>query len=576
MSMPAMDPPESQPETIVTFDALPLAPEVRRAVDDLGYVHPTPVQRAVYEPAAQGRDLVVQARTGTGKTAAFGLPIINALIKKSARDVQAVVLCPTRELALQVTREVSALGQHRDVQCVPVYGGAPMTRQVEQLQAGAHIVVGTPGRVLDHLRRGTLDPKSIGVVVLDESDEMLSMGFLPQITDILSYLPQQRQTLLFSATLPPDIRRMAETRLTEPEFITLSGDHIGALEIDHFVFMSYGDKIADFRLALEVEDPESAIIFCNTREQTKRVTASLKEKGYSADWLNADLAQGDREKVMAATRKGELRFLVATDVAARGIDISHLTHVINYDFPESSEVYVHRTGRTGRAGRTGIALSMIAPSDVGNLYMLRLTYKIRPIEKQLPSAQEQWTRAETDVVRSLADLFTSRHPEPNDLSLARRLLTHDRAETIIAGLLRDHLGARPGLPEEAAAARRARRPPPQNATTDEEPEAEPGERASRRTRRRPRSDSEDEADQSEVGKVYVNVGRSDGARPTDILDLLQARAGLGPDQTEYVQVRPRHTFIGLRRQLIPKVVDALNGVTIAGKEAVAEESRTRD
>jgi ATP-dependent RNA helicase DeaD len=325
-----------------------------------------------------------------------------------------------------------------------------------------------------------------------------------------------------------------------------------------------------------MEDPESAIIFCNTREQTKRLAATLKEKGYSADWLNADLAQSDREKVMAATRKGELRFLVATDVAARGIDISHLTHVINYDLPESPEVYVHRTGRTGRAGRTGIALSMIAPGDVGNLYMLRLTYKIRPIEKQLPSEQEQWTRAETDVVKSLADLFTSRHPEPNDLSLARRLLTHDQAETIIAGLLRDHLGARPDLPEEAAGARRAWRPRPVSSDEASEPASTASEPPARRTRRRHRPASSETDDASQVGKVYVNVGRSDGARPTDILDLLQARAGLNPDQTEYVQVRPRHTFIGLRRQLIPKVVDALNGATIAGKEAVAEESRSRD
>jgi ATP-dependent RNA helicase DeaD len=382
-----------------TFDDLPLSPEVRRAVDDLGYVHPTPVQRAVFEPATRGRDLVVQARTGTGKTAAFGLPLIDGLVRRKDPVIQAVVLCPTRELALQVTRELEALGKHRGTRIVAVYGGAPMPRQIAQIREGAQILVGTPGRTLDHLGRGTLDPRHVRTVVLDESDEMLSMGFLPQITEIFSYLPAQRQTLLFSATLPPDIRRMAETRLTSPEFITLSGDNIGALEIRHFVYLSRGDKLAELVQVIEVENPESAIIFCNTRDETKRVAGALNQQGYAADWLNADLPQNDREKVMAATRQGKLRFLVATDVAARGIDISHLTHVMNFDLPESAESYVHRTGRTGRAGKTGTAISLIEPHDIGNLYLLRLTYKLKPIERQLPSATEIKTRAETDLVR---------------------------------------------------------------------------------------------------------------------------------------------------------------------------------
>jgi ATP-dependent RNA helicase DeaD len=298
-----------------TFDALPLSSEVRRAIDDLGYVHPTPVQRAVFEPASRGRDLVVQARTGTGKTAAFGLPLVDAIVRRKDASVQALVLCPTRELALQVTRELDALAKHRGTRVVAVYGGAPMPRQIEQIRAGAQILVGTPGRVLDHLGRRTLDPSAIRAVVLDESDEMLSMGFLPQINEIFSHLPEQRQTLLFSATLPADIRRMAETRLRNAEFITLSGDHIGALEIQHFVYLSRGDKVSELVQIIESENPESAIIFCNTRDETKRVAAELNQQGYAADWLNADLPQNDRERVMAATREGKLRGLVCTAVA---------------------------------------------------------------------------------------------------------------------------------------------------------------------------------------------------------------------------------------------------------------------
>src|SRR5690606_24147438 len=374
-------------------------------LEEIGYTHPTPVQRAVFEPALKGKDLVVQARTGTGKTAAFGLPLVDTLAKPELKQAQALVLCPTRELALQITRELEKLAKNSQLGVVAVYGGAPMARQVQQIREGAQIVVGTPGRVLDHLTRRTLDAERIRVFVLDESDEMLSMGFLPQITEIWSMLPKGHQTLLFSATLPPGVQRVAETRLRQPEFITLSGDHIGALEIQHFVYVSHGDKLANLLKLLEIENPESAIVFCNTRDETKKVAAALKQEGFSADWLNADLAQNEREKVMARTRDGKLRYLVATDVAARGIDISHLTHVINHDFPESAEAYVHRTGRTGRAGRTGVAISLIAPGDIGNLYMLRLTYKIFPVERSLPTAREMKTREEADVVNLFVEAF---------------------------------------------------------------------------------------------------------------------------------------------------------------------------
>jgi ATP-dependent RNA helicase DeaD len=667
------------PDAPPTFDVLPLSDDIRRAVDDLGFVHPTPVQRAVFEPTTRGRDLVVQARTGTGKTAAFGLPIIDVLVRRSTPAVQALVLCPTRELALQVTRDLVGIAKHRGAKVAAVYGGAPMPRQVQEIRDGAQIVVGTPGRVLDHLQRGTFDPKAVRVLVLDESDEMLSMGFLPQINDILSHLPEQRQTMLFSATLPADIRRMAETRLRDPEFITLSGDHVGALEIDHFVYLTRGDKLGELIKIIEVENPESAIVFCNTRDETKRVWAALVQQGWAAEWLNADLPQNDREKVMEQTRRGQLRFLVCTDVAARGIDISHLTHVINYDFPESAEAYVHRTGRTGRAGRTGTAIALVAPSDVGNLYFVRLLYKIRPIEKQLPSARELKTRQEADLVEMFADLYASREAHPDDLALARRLLTHERAELVVAALLREHLGARPEAKDEATAARRSRAPRPapsqapvpepvQAALRPEPPEQHaepPAQRAEppaqrpeppvqraeppvqraeppaprpeppappagtqaddrmrhderglrappplrdrpRRRRRRegfsgdgepryemhdlppdhrelaepasdPRSAPRSEpppAPTGDVAEVYVNVGRRDGAKPSDFEDVLAERGVLAGD-TEYVHVRHRHSFVGVKKDALDRAIEALSGATIAGKLVSAEQARPR-
>jgi ATP-dependent RNA helicase DeaD len=435
---------------------LNLSKETLEVLTSMGYTHPTPVQRAVFEPAVRGADLVVQARTGTGKTAAFGLPIVETMVRRNQAAVQVIALCPTRELALQVSAEIERLGRARGIKPIAIYGGAPMGRQIEALAAGAQVVVGTPGRVLDHLQRGTLDPSQIRLLVLDEADEMLSMGFERELSAILERLPKSRQTLLFSATIPPDIERMARDRLRDPEFITLSGDHVGALEILHFVYLVRGDKLGALARLLEVENPESAILFCNTKVETERVAEALERQGFAAAWLNGDLPQGEREQVMSRTREGKLRFLVATDVAARGIDISHLTHVINYDFPDSTERYVHRTGRTGRAGRTGTAISIITPKDIGNLYLLRLTYKIRPIEKQLPTAGELKTREEADLVQMLADAFLSTPAHPEDLALARRLLSHDSAEHIVAGLLRDHLGARPEAVEEAAAARRSK------------------------------------------------------------------------------------------------------------------------
>lgn len=469
-----------------TFDAIPLGAEVRKAVDALGYVHPTPVQIAVFEPATRGKSLVVQARTGTGKTAAFGLPIVDTLVKRSQPGAQALILTPTRELALQVARELERLAQFRGIKIVPIYGGAPMGRQIAALEEGAQVVVGTPGRVLDHLRRGTLDSSTIRIFVLDEADEMLSMGFQKELNAIIETLPKDRQGLYFSATIPPDVERLANSHLRDPEYVTLSSDQIGALEISHFVYLvREGDKRAALARIIEVEDPESAVVFCNTKDETERVAEALKARGYEADWLNGDLEQRERERVMQATREGKLRFLVATDVAARGIDISHLTHVINADFPESAEQYVHRTGRTGRAGRTGTAISMVGPKDVGHLYMLRLTYKIRPIERMLPTQGELRTRAEADMIAFLADAYAGKAQDPQHLAIARRLLTHDSAEVVIAGLLADHLGASSqDAAQEAADARRAKNPPPVVREEPRRPERAP---AQGRSEREPRT-----------------------------------------------------------------------------------------
>src|SRR5262245_40542256 len=335
-----------------------------------------------------------------------------------------------------------------------------MGRQIDELQAGAQIVSGTPGRVLDHLWRRTLDPSGLRALVLDEMDEMLSMGFAREFNAILELIPDRnrRQTMCFSATVDGDIRRHAERHMKEPQMVSLSSDAVGAEAVSHFAYTVSGrDRVGDLIKVLEDEDSESAIVFCNMRSETEQVASGLKQAGFDADWLNGDLPQREREKVMQRTRESKLRYLVATDVAARGIDISHLTHVINYSFPESPAVYVHRTGRTGRAGRTGCAVSLVSPTELGRLYYLRLEYKIAPIERTLPTRGELQTRKEADRILLLENAFSGL-PAASDLAVARRLLTHPDAELILAGLVHTFLGTHDEVDEEAASVRRTRKP----------------------------------------------------------------------------------------------------------------------
>ncbi len=498
-----------------TFDLLPLTAEVRAAIDEMGWLTPTPVQLAAFAPAAEGQDIVVQARTGTGKTAAFGLPLIDKRVRAEPQT-QVLILAPTRELALQSAKELERIGRHRGIRTSAVYGGAPIDRQVRELAEGAQIVSGTPGRVLDHLRRGSLDAKNIRTLVLDEADEMLSMGFAKELHAIVDELPKTRQTMLFSATLDEAIQRLAAKFLKDPVQLSLSSDQVGAQTITHFVYLVSGlGKPKDLIRILEADNPESAIIFCNTKAATEQLASELQIAGLNADWLNGDLPQSDREKVLNATRKGNLRYLVATDVAARGIDISHVTHVINYDFPDALEQYVHRTGRTGRAGRTGTAISLVTPTDLGQLYYLRLQFKIFPTERVLPSAGELKARSELDRIDMIRAAFADHGAGATHAglrSLARRVLAHDDAEGIIAGLVGSFLGAHgteSEVEDQAAAARRAR---PARPVADETEEPRTGPRRSDRDGRRDGRRSEGRGDRHEARNDGPREARNDGPR----------------------------------------------------------------
>jgi ATP-dependent RNA helicase DeaD len=438
-------PAEAAPK--VTFADLGIGPEVLKAVTDMGFTEPMDVQRATIPLAREGKDILVQSRTGSGKTAAFAIPFADWIADAKEGYPQALVLLPTRELALQVAAETARICAHTSLSVVPVYGGSPMGKQIEQLKAGAQVICGTPGRVLDHIRRGTLHLDRIKCAVLDECDEMLSMGFQEDIENILSETPDTRQTLLFSATIPEGIQRLARRFMHDPATLKLSADFVGVHEIRHTYYsIPGGQREAELLRILAFEEPDRAVIFCNTREETGRVAEYLRRQGMVAEPISSDLSQSDREKVMQRMRAGSIRFLVATDVAARGIDIENLPCVINYTFPESPEIYIHRTGRTGRAGRNGHAISLIGPTEVGSFYYLKLLYKIKPEERTLPSEAEVRSHREGERLTQLRAMLPA-DPGPEWHSLARRLMVAVDAERLVGSLLRSALSGKSEAPK---------------------------------------------------------------------------------------------------------------------------------
>jgi ATP-dependent RNA helicase DeaD len=348
---------------MVAFKDLGLSPNIQQAIDELGFSEPTPIQAQAIPELLGGHDVIGQAQTGTGKTAAFGLPLLQYLDPDND-EVQAVVLTPTRELCIQVTQALRAYAEHLDVEIVAVFGGAPIKSQQAQLRAGAHVVVATVGRMMDLMSRRSLVLTAARYIVLDEADEMLDLGFIEDVEKILRMCPSGRQTALFSATMPPPVKRLAESYMYDPTTISITPKTLTVDAIAQaFVEVPAKDKAARLVELLKVEEPEQAIIFTRTKIGASRLEKTLKDKGLDVKALHGDMSQGSRDGVMIAFKDHRVRLLVATDIAARGLDIEHVTHVINFDVPDSSEVYVHRIGRTGRVGRTGRAITLVTPAQ---------------------------------------------------------------------------------------------------------------------------------------------------------------------------------------------------------------------
>jgi len=592
----------------VGFEELALSPEIRRALVDRGYTHPTPVQAQAFDPVMQGKDLIVRSKTGTGKTAAFGLPLLEKMDPED-KTVRALVLCPTRELALQVASELSDLGKHKGVRVSAIYGGASMQEQEDALERGSPIVVGTPGRIWDHIRRKNLRLQGCRHVVLDEADEMLNQGFYEEVTRILDQLPKDRQVLLFSATVPPEIQNLISQYTTSPEMLMLSGD---VLTVDHIHHVRYDvtdayPKPRNLIYVLEMEEPDNAIVFCNTRDDTALVTAVLNRNGFDAELLNGDLPQKERERVMGKVKRGEVAFMVATDIAARGIDISDLRYVINYSLPEDPAVYLHRVGRTGRIGKKGTALNLISGRELGTFTVLEKKYGIRFEKREMPSPEEalgMWTERHVREIQSaaagsvyegylgLAGALKQRADADDAIAfLLKFFFGHLRMEKAQAAAAAEHAPARPHRERERSRGDRPRREDRAERTErGERPER--GERSGREERgsgtrerrerreRPPRRDRPEEGapastESSAAGQVrlWMNLGSTEGldaAAITAALEELGAPAG----KLLRLDVRPTYSY-GFVAEEDAAAFEKLNGQVRGEKTLRLERARRR-
>jgi ATP-dependent RNA helicase DeaD len=500
------------------FKDLGLAPEIQQALDELGYEEPSPIQEKAIPELLAGHDVIGQAQTGTGKTAAFGLPLLQ-YVDPAVDEVQAVVLTPTRELCIQVTQALRAYAEHLDVEIVAVFGGAPIKSQQAQLRAGAHVVVATVGRMMDLMSRRSLVLTAARYVVLDEADEMLDLGFIEDVEKILRMCPSGRQTALFSATMPPPVKRLAESYMYDPSTIKITPKKLTVDAIAQaFIEVPANEKASRLVELLKTEEPEQAIIFCRTKIGASKLEKTLKDKGLDVKALHGDMSQGSRDGVMIAFKDHRVRLLVATDIAARGLDIEHVTHVINYDVPASSEVYVHRIGRTGRVGRTGRAITFVTPAQRD---------EIDRIERDVKTSIGEWESPEERMEHA---------PRPRRRERAKPVETEDEVvetEDEVAGG-EEELAETGGEPEPSA----------------------------------------EKAANGKTVKLFVNRGERSGIDEEDLRWALREGAVLPEEAIHDVRVLHRFSFVEVDPDHADRTVEFLDGTKLKGKEIRLEIAKS--
>lgn len=421
------------------FNELKLHPETIRTLDELGFEEPTPIQQEAIPYALEGKDLIGQAQTGTGKTAAFGLPLLNKIDQEN-KSIQALVIAPTRELAIQVQEELFRLGKGQKARVYVVYGGSPIGKQIDRIQKSKpQVVVGTPGRILDLMKRNVLKLSDLQTLVLDEADEMLNMGFIEDIKSIIQATPETRQTLLFSATMPPAIKNLGSQFLKDPQHVKIKTTQMTADLIEQYFVKCRDDEKFDMLTRfLEVQNPTQAIVFCRTKKRVDEVGRGLSLRGFNAELIHGDITQQKRTSVIHSFRKGQIEMLVATDVAARGLDISGVTHVYNYDITQDPESYVHRIGRTGRAGQDGMSITFVVPNEMAYLRTIeKLTQKdMMPLEP--PTDREAQQGQFIQLVERMTDTIEKGNLD-RYRNIAKQLLDRFEANDIVSALLSESM-----------------------------------------------------------------------------------------------------------------------------------------
>lgn len=557
-----------------TFADLGLSPVLLESISQVGFRKPTPIQAATIPVLLEGHDVIAQAQTGSGKTAAFGLPIIEALDPRDRR-VQALVLCPTRELAIQVSEALHNYGAHKHVETLAIYGGQAYERQFRGLQRGVQIVVGTPGRVMDHMRRDTLQLDSLRFFVLDEADEMLDMGFVDDIETILQEVPEDRQTALFSATMPQRIAELASTYMRDARRIVVRGKEMTVAEINQTSYeFPRGKKVEALTRILEAEMPSSAMIFCRTKHGVDELGERLLAHGMAVETLHGDLSQVQRDRVMRRFRTGQAQLLIATDVAARGLDIPDVSHVINYDVPENVETYVHRIGRTGRAGKGGEAITLISPREFRWVRAVERMTRATIEPKRLPSQDDinakRQQRLKALVSQAVEDeeayapyLKPIRElaEEIDPITLAGALLHMYAEET---GTARLDTGGHDELANFGGKFQQNRR---------EGGRYDQGERD-----RGPRSrgfGASPRATEAGMTRLFINLGHNMRIRPQDIVGAIANEANIPGRSIGAINIHETYSFVDVPTDVHGQVIDALNNAAIKGRSVnveVANES----
>ncbi len=581
------------PDIQTGFASLGLSDALVAAVSALGYEEPTPIQREAIPVLLDGRDVLGMAGTGTGKTAAFALPMIELLARKGAKSLapRGLVLVPTRELAMQVAEALHKYARGTDLAVAPLYGGAPMDVQIRALRRGVSIVVATPGRALDHLRRHTLDLRALRVVVLDEADEMIDMGFAEDIESILANAPEERQTALFAATMAPRLESIASTHLNDPVRVAIAKEKRAAGKLPRIRQVAYlvprMQKTAALGRILDVETPTSAIVFCRTRTEVDELTDTLAAHGYGAKALHGGMEQKARDRVMQMFRTGQADVLVATDVAARGLDIEHVSHVVNYELPMSPEVYVHRIGRTGRAGREGIAIALVDPRQHRALRQIEGTTRqkieilpvpteadlqARRLDTTLAAVRAQIVEGGLDQARAVVDKLAEEFDVLEVAAAAIRLL-HDDATASGPARPTAGKGGEPSLDEALASAAkseaRASRSKPDDGVRARRPRDE-GERPARGAKPGPRGARGAAGPRA---TLHVNIGKEAGLRPADLVGAIAGEADVDSSVIGAIRIGDDASTVDVPAALATRIMISLRNAKVRGRRVMVRKDR---